>query len=118
VVPTVGRIVLYRQRYGLQTWLPAIITVTSDTYEPGYFANPKTVEGKARLTFNSSMHQYDTAPSVDAEGDIYIPSPIPAVKSPNHVHLQVFSPTGNNYAEYNVHEGTLPGEWKWPEIIK
>jgi hypothetical protein len=115
--PTIGRIVLYRQRYGLQTWLPAIVTVTEDTYKPGYFANPQTEEGRERLTHNSSP-QYDLTNTLDADGEAFVASPVPSLKDSGRVHLQVFSPLGRNYVEYNVREGTLPGQWKWPEIVK
>lgn len=94
--PTLGRIVHYRGKYGLQTMRAAVVTATVDTLDPA---------GVER-------------------GDV------PALDSPAHVHLWVWTPaaTGQNaeaggFAEFNVPPGgsggdVEPGMWRWPVIYQ
>lgn len=114
--PTIGRIVQYRQRYGMQTWLPAVVLVTSDTYQAGFFVNPNTEEGAARLTLNNQRMDPYSYTKTDSQGEVWVSSPLHPVKE-GMLHLKVFSPGGQDYIEYNVSEGEEPGNWKWPEIV-
>lgn len=43
---------------------------------------------------------------------------VPALESPMHVHLHVFTPGPNGgFPEFNVPYGTEPGKWSWPPRI-
>jgi len=43
---------------------------------------------------------------------------VPALDSPMHVHLHVFTPSEQQgWTEYNVVYGEGPGEWSWPPRI-
>lgn len=101
---TVGLIVQYRQARGSQAWLPAIVTVTEETFVPGLWAELEPLE------LSSARSRRDA----DRDGEVYIPSEIPPVK-PGRVHLRVLSPTCSDYAEFNVQEGAMPGTWRWPQ---
>jgi len=40
---------------------------------------------------------------------------VPALDSPLHVHLWVYTPSdAGGFAEYNVPPGDGPGRWSWP----
>ncbi len=40
---------------------------------------------------------------------------VPALSSPMHVHLHVFTPSDQQgWTEYDVPYGDGPGEWSWP----
>lgn len=86
--PTLGRIVHYRGREGLQTLRAALVVATVDTLDP------TGVES----------------------GDV------PALQSPMHVHLHVFTPSDRGwFPEYDVPidkaaGGPAPGCWSWPVI--
>lgn len=43
---------------------------------------------------------------------------VPALDSPMHVHLWVFTPGGSpGFAESNVPYGDGPGQWSWPPRV-
>lgn len=43
---------------------------------------------------------------------------VPALDSPHHVHLWVFTPgESGGFTEYNVGPGDGPGEWQWPPRV-
>lgn len=86
--PTIGRIVQYRGKQGVNALRAAIVTATVDTLDPG---------------------------NVEA-------GHVPALDSPNHVHLCVFTPGDRGFfVEYNVpldDEGMCrPGRWQWPTRV-
>lgn len=124
--PTVGRMVQYRQRSGSQAWLPAIVTVTEETYVAGVWADVSEHNvGPVRPDHNQRY--------VDAEKQVYYPAEIPPVKASfktgetlvangaevmaYYVHLKVISPLGQDYPEFNVLEGGEPGDWRWPPRV-
>lgn len=86
--PTLGRIVQYRGKQGLQAMRAAIVTATVDTLDP------RGVEA----------------------------GEVPALDSPNHVHLHVFTPsTAGFFVEFNVPQDEpgmcRPGMWQWPTRV-
>ncbi|MER6171350.1 hypothetical protein [Streptosporangium sp. NPDC001681] len=43
---------------------------------------------------------------------------VPALDSPEHVHLEVFTPGAvGSFQEFNVPPGDTPGTWHWPERV-
>lgn len=43
---------------------------------------------------------------------------VPALDSPMHVHLHVFTPSDQQgWTEYNVGPGDGPGQWSWPPRV-
>lgn len=91
VAPTLGRILHYRGRLGLQTMRAAIVTATVDTLDP---AGVEAGEVPP-LTDHTHVHLW-----------VYSPSPN--------------TPAGG-FGEYNVAYGgdgleIEPGTWRWPVI--
>lgn len=87
---TLGRIVHYRGRDGLQTLRAAIVTATVGSLDPR---------------------------GVDA-------GMVAPLDSPQHVHLEVFGPGRDGFAETNIpygpgRDGTPePGCWAWPRVTR
>lgn len=43
---------------------------------------------------------------------------VPALDSPEHVHLWVFTPgMSGGFAEFNIGPGDGPGQWSWPPRV-
>ncbi|MEU7855274.1 hypothetical protein [Nonomuraea sp. NPDC049141] len=54
--------------------------------------------------------------TLDPEGVII--GAVPALDSPEHVHLLVFTPGAKGFfEEFNVPPGDEPGTWHWPERV-
>lgn len=88
--PSLGRIVHYRGKYGMQLTRAALITC-----DPPHLDH-RGVESGA----------------------------VPALDSPMHVHLWVYTPALNGpnaaaggFPEFNVPYGDSPGEWHWPPRV-
>lgn len=97
--PTLGRIVHYRGKLGLQAPRAAFVTATQDSLDP------RGVES----------------------------GEVPALDSPEHVHLWVFTPSHaagyGGFPEFNVPRGRVdpgqqatagtipPGTWCWPPRV-
>lgn len=108
-IANVGDVVRYRQRHGSQAWLPAVVTVTEESYVPGLWRPAEEVPGADRLSGDAFVRGNQRV-LIDAEGEIYVPSELPPVKE-QRLHLRVLSPTCNDYAEFNVPRGVDPGCW-------
>lgn len=119
--PTIGRIVHYRQARGSNAWLPAVVTVTEETYVPGTWSKPPVVPTEHAVPTDSehmvNLNWLATPTlAVDRDGETFAPSALPPVKD-GRVHLRVLSPMGTDYVEYNVAEGEEPGCWRWPPRV-
>lgn len=110
--PPVGTIVRYRQRRGSNAWLPAVVTVTEETYVAGTWQEVNST-GHERGDFFVRENAHGRQASLgDADGEAFVPSELPPVKE-GRLHLRVFSPTCSDYAEFNVRQGSEPGCWDY-----
>lgn len=105
-IPPVGAPIQYRQKRGSQAWLPAVITVTEETFVPGMWREPPVDD---RVLVTAAAHRAPASP--DWDGEVYYPAEIPPIK-PGRVHLRIFSPTATDYVEWNVPRGEDPGHWR------
>jgi hypothetical protein len=89
--PTLGRIVHYRGKVGLQAPRAAIVTATVDSLDP------RGVDS-------------GQVPGLDSDQHVHLWVFTPAVLGPNAA--------AGGFPEFNVAPGAEPGQWSWPPRVE